>query len=81
MEDESFICFSGSLSLRASENFKSKFIFPMRNMTEILLITDEVIITPLHTACFTMQGITHSGVGSKDSQVLSEQWEDNCDVN
>lgn len=79
MEDESFICFSGSLSLRTSENFKSKLIFPMRNMMEILLITDED--TPLHTACFTTQGVTRSGVGSKENQVLSEQWEDNCDVN
>ena len=51
----------------------------MKNVMESLLITDED--SPLHTACFTMQGIAHSGVGSKESLFMSEQWEDNSDVN
>ena len=51
----------------------------MKNVMESLLITDED--SPLHTACFTMHGIAHSGVGSKESLFMSEQWEDNSDVN
>ena len=41
-----------SLALRTFEDFKSKSIFPMKTVIEILLITDED--SPLHTVCFTV---------------------------